>query len=44
MAIVRALRPALAAGAEHDPYFDRLLPEIDGEFSPPETGSSNSDE
>lgn len=27
MAIVDALRPALAAGKEHDPFFDRLFPE-----------------
>lgn len=27
MAVVDALRPVLAAGAEHDPFFDRLCPE-----------------
>jgi len=33
MAIVYALQPALAAGSEHDPYFDRLFPEISEEIS-----------
>ncbi|MCU4719315.1 DUF7437 domain-containing protein [Halapricum hydrolyticum] len=28
MAVVQALRPALAAGQEFDPYFDRLFPAI----------------
>jgi hypothetical protein len=50
MAIVRALRPALAAGAEHDPYLERLLPEIDsaieidGEFLLPAAESPDGDE
>lgn len=31
MAVILALRPALAAGREFDPYFDRLFPEIAGD-------------
>jgi hypothetical protein len=33
MAIVYALQPALAAGSEYDPYFDRLFPDISTEIS-----------
>lgn len=50
MAIVYALEPALAAGREHDPYFDRLFPEIgdeisvDGEPSQPVSDESGDDE
>jgi len=33
MAIVYALQPALAAGSEHDPYFDRLFPDISTKIS-----------
>jgi hypothetical protein len=32
MAIVYALEPALAAGTQHDPYFDRLFPDIHDEI------------
>ena len=31
MAVVQALRPALAAGQKFDPYFDRLFPDISDE-------------
>lgn len=36
MMIVYALVPALAIGQQHDPYFDRLFPDIDGEIELPE--------
>lgn len=32
MAIVTALGPALAAGKQHDPYFDRLFPDLHDEI------------
>lgn len=32
MAVVQALRPALAAGQKFDPYFDRLFPDITDEI------------
>lgn len=44
MAIVYALQPALTAGREDDPYFDRLFPEVADEInlnvdvSPPASG------
>lgn len=37
MAIVYALRPALAAGKQHDPYFDHLFPDLHDEI---DTGDS----
>lgn len=33
IAITYALQPALAAGRDHDPYFDRLFPDIGDEIS-----------
>lgn len=32
MAIVNALEPVLAAGKQHDPYFDRLFPDLHDEI------------
>jgi len=49
MAVVAALRPALAAGRAYDPFFDRLLPEQAGELdldvnvSEPTSGQSDDD-
>jgi hypothetical protein len=49
MAIIYALQPALAAGHEHDPYFDRLFPEIGDEIDveidvpPPVRSEANGD-
>ncbi|WP_246982009.1 helix-turn-helix domain-containing protein [Halorientalis marina] len=49
MAIVYALQPVLSAGSEHDPYFDRLFPEIsddisvDGDLSRPVSDESVED-
>lgn len=44
MAIVYALQPALAAGSERDPYFDRLFPEISDEISVDGEGSQPVDD
>lgn len=50
MAVVTALRPALAAGREYDPFFGRLFPEYAGELefdvdvSEPSTGTPDGDD
>lgn len=36
MLIVEALEPALAAGREHDPYFEHLFPDVTGEMELPD--------